>query len=446
MKIFISHSSMDADCGRKVCGLLEQAGHHCFIAPRDIPAGREYAGEIMRGIEDSDVLVLLLSNHSNQSPHVLREVEHAVSKSVPIAVYKLEEVQLNKSMEYFIMTHQWLNQKPGEDLRVIVDCVNHLEKSSGQLPAKNIVSTTKDKKMIVSLAAVLMLVVLAAGIFLWQKYRYKTSQPTYTLSPGETVTLGAYNQEPVTWRVIHLSEDGTRAVLISEHIVTMKAYDAAGSEKFNAENGKEYWSCQSEDFEDRELEARVRGNSDWKTSNIRTWLNSDREIVSYEGDKPSNRAMSEQKNGYENEAGFLNGFTEEERSVILETEVETRGNLLVQDQNQVTADRVFLLSREELKWLEEADVNFYATPTEAAVAQDATHWYQIYSREYGVDTYYWWLRDTAEDCVSQCYIVTNGYKGDVLSTRIVGTEGFGIRPAVTIDVEAFGRLQSKTNP
>ena len=79
MHVFISHSSNDAACAQEVCALLENGGHRCFIAPRDIRSGREYAEELILGIERSDVIVLLMTNAANRSPHVLREVEHAAT-------------------------------------------------------------------------------------------------------------------------------------------------------------------------------------------------------------------------------------------------------------------------------------------------------------------------------------------------------------------------------
>ncbi len=94
-----------------MCQVLEQDGNRCFLAPRDIRTGYEYAEEIVNGIDSSDLMILILSEQANHSPHVLREVERAVSKSVPIIVYKLSEVQLTKSMEYFLMAHQWMNAK-----------------------------------------------------------------------------------------------------------------------------------------------------------------------------------------------------------------------------------------------------------------------------------------------------------------------------------------------
>ena len=82
MYIFISHSSSDYKVAEEVCNLLEQEGHKCFLAPRDIRSGYEYAEEIMNGIEKSDVMLLLMSKEANQSPHVLREVERALAQKV----------------------------------------------------------------------------------------------------------------------------------------------------------------------------------------------------------------------------------------------------------------------------------------------------------------------------------------------------------------------------
>lgn len=101
MHIFISHSSRDAEFADSVCRLLEGSGHNCFIAPRDIRPGREYAEEIIDGITGADIMLLLLSEESNRSQHVFREVERAVSSHVPIVVYKMEEVELTKSLSYF---------------------------------------------------------------------------------------------------------------------------------------------------------------------------------------------------------------------------------------------------------------------------------------------------------------------------------------------------------
>lgn len=465
MNIFISHSSKDAESANEVCALLEQAGHTCFIAPRDIPSGKEYAQEIMLGIERSQAVLFMLSANSNSSPHVLREIEHAVSRSIPIVVYKMEEVELTKSMEYFLMAHQWMNQKANEGYDAIVKCMDNLQSDFDQSAALRDVgrnnaplpkgSTAQGKtagngkkdRMVKALAAVVLTaVVLAAILIPLAGSRRKDSQHTGArpaLALGDTVTLGTYNNEPIAWRVVRLSEDEGTAVLIAEHIITMKAYDAAASDRYNIDNGNDYWRYSSDDFQDKTLETRVRGNNDWASSNIRTWLNADTQIVDYEGNAPSALAMSELKNGYENEAGFLYGFTAAERDAIVETQVECKGNALSQDSCPATSDKVFLLSLEELDWLEEADVSIYTTPTEAAVSQDGTGWYDSYSLSYGITSYFWWLREPAENSPSQCYIVCNGLTDARTKTETVGVEGFGIRPAITVELRALEGLNTE---
>ena len=124
MYIFISHSSNDAEIAQELCSVLESNGSQCFLAPRDIRSGFEYAAEIINGIDRADAMLLLLSNTANNSPHILREIERAVSKSIPIIVYKLEEVTLTKSMEYFLMSHQWLNSEKGTH-KQLLNCIEN---------------------------------------------------------------------------------------------------------------------------------------------------------------------------------------------------------------------------------------------------------------------------------------------------------------------------------
>lgn len=112
------------------------------MAPRSIAPGTEYGEAIIAGIEQAEVFVLVYSKHSNQSQHVLREVERCVNKNTPLIAYKIEEVQPTKSMEYFLMANQWMQaaDAPKEHMQELYDAVVHLlggAKESGQGDAKN---------------------------------------------------------------------------------------------------------------------------------------------------------------------------------------------------------------------------------------------------------------------------------------------------------------------
>jgi len=108
-EVFISYASVDSVIANTVCATLESNKIACWIAPRNILPGKDFAAEIIDGIESSRVFVLILSTHSAASPHVLRELNKAASRGIPILSFFIEEVSLSKSMEYYLSTDHWLD-------------------------------------------------------------------------------------------------------------------------------------------------------------------------------------------------------------------------------------------------------------------------------------------------------------------------------------------------
>lgn len=439
MHLFISHSSANYDVAAEMCEYIEKHGTTCFIAPRDIRSGKEYAEEIINGIHQADAMVLIMSEQSNKSPHVLREVERAVSRGIPILVYKLEDVKLTKSMEYFLMTHQWIACERKKDYSKILAFIQEHEdkvnnKTSDSAPSKALSASSKGKrtKMIPIMGICLAIIILVS---VWCIFGLKP-QKSHTYQVGDTIVFGTYNEEPIQWRILKIYEDSNNAVLISTDILTMKAYDAAEGGTFNSDGINEYWSQNTLADTDYTLQVQVRGNSDWSSSNIRTWLNSTSEVVKYNDQPPTAPSMSEHYNGYHTEPGFLYAFQSEELEALVETEIVTKGNALSETETVTTNDYVFLLSKDELLWFEESDISLYASPTEAALEQDASNWFDVHFSVYEDNNYFWWLREPVEGSSSQCYMVNNGYTQEMFTTANVGTEGFGIRPAIVVNLEA----------
>lgn len=107
--VFISYSSRDHGVAEAVCSRLEADGLRCWIAPRDIRPGHEWAEAIIDGINACRLFVILVSASSNVSRQVLREVERAVSKGLPVIPVRVEDVALSKALEYFLSAAHWLN-------------------------------------------------------------------------------------------------------------------------------------------------------------------------------------------------------------------------------------------------------------------------------------------------------------------------------------------------
>src|SRR3984885_10125193 len=107
--VFVSHSSQDAAVANAIVESLEQHGIKCWIAPRDVTPGSQYADEIVAAINDAKVLVLVLSEYAVASPHVGREIERAASKLRRIIVLRTDAAPLTRSFEYFLSESQWID-------------------------------------------------------------------------------------------------------------------------------------------------------------------------------------------------------------------------------------------------------------------------------------------------------------------------------------------------
>lgn len=493
--IFISHSSEDSVVAQKLCEYLEIRNKRCFIAPRNIRSGHEYAQELLNGIDNSYVVVLMLSNNSNESPHVLREIERAVSKNIPIVVYKMENVVLSKSLEYFLMTHQWMNAKDETDFSKIYESVCSLAENNQELnevPANDEISekrkteyspdvkinnirSNKIKYIICGAAIVSVLM----AVFVTCKYVNNSSEnnddnsninqnnaisyqddikdsdvikneniqkkqddsnkednekdKSAPLKIADTIKFGTYNNTDLEWTVFDINEDGT-AQIVTNQIITFKAFDSAESGESYMYNGQFYPPGNPDNVNNFELLVQTIGNNDWSTSNIRTWLNSDSQYVKYDDAPPISKGMADYKNGYDTEPGFLYNFTAEEKSAIVITDNTTKEYYRNNGSDIVTQDKVYLLTKADVEKMKNAGINIYASPTKQAVEDNESVLYSEFKNTYNRDEFYWWLREPVENTPDECYFVTSGCEDNKYSKRGVNVESFGIRPAITVDV------------
>ena len=106
---FVSYASQDAAVANAIVENLEQHGIKCWIAPRNITPGLQYADEIVGAINNTKVLVLVFSEHAAESAHLGREIERAASKRRRIIVLRTDAAPLTRSFEYFLSDSQWID-------------------------------------------------------------------------------------------------------------------------------------------------------------------------------------------------------------------------------------------------------------------------------------------------------------------------------------------------
>ena len=126
-KVFISHSKFDKAIAELICTALESEGIGCWIAPRDIPYGNDWAGEIASAIENSCLFIFVLSEHSNSSRQCPKEITVADNVGIPIVCVKIDDVEMCHALKYHLSTQQILfldasNIK--EELKIVTSAIS----------------------------------------------------------------------------------------------------------------------------------------------------------------------------------------------------------------------------------------------------------------------------------------------------------------------------------
>jgi formylglycine-generating enzyme required for sulfatase activity len=147
---FISYSTRDTERAQRVCDLLEQQGLTCWIAPRDVRRGYEYKAEIVNGIENSRLMVLLLSKNANESKHVHREVNIADESGKPILPVRLEKINPSANLKYVLSAQQYfeaLEETFEKEIRLLAEAIKERAgKTLKPSPEKDSVTSPKIAK------------------------------------------------------------------------------------------------------------------------------------------------------------------------------------------------------------------------------------------------------------------------------------------------------------
>lgn len=106
--IFISHSVVDKDLANYLCNAFEANGLSCWIAPRNIVPGTEWADSITNAISDCAVLLVVYSKNSLRSSQVAKEIGMADRKRKYIIPYKIDDTEPEGAFDYYLSGCQWV--------------------------------------------------------------------------------------------------------------------------------------------------------------------------------------------------------------------------------------------------------------------------------------------------------------------------------------------------
>ena len=194
--VFISYASADAPLAQKVCAALEAAGILCWIAPRDVVPGTQYADGIVGAIDESRILVLIVSKEALASAHVGRELERAASKRHPIIALKVDEAPLTRAFEYFLNQSQWIEVGAGGADGAIAKLVEAVGRHLAPGPAATPTRAPQPMQKVAmsrrtwSIAAAIVVVALVAGfLFVGKGWLYGRPPATVPIADKSIAVL-----------------------------------------------------------------------------------------------------------------------------------------------------------------------------------------------------------------------------------------------------------------
>ena len=110
--VFISYSSHDQKVVEGLCAYLEQHKIRCFVAYRDIPRGVVWARAIVEALDESRMMVVVFSDHFNNSDQVDREIELASEDRKPILTFRITDDAFKGAKKYYLKNINWIDAFP----------------------------------------------------------------------------------------------------------------------------------------------------------------------------------------------------------------------------------------------------------------------------------------------------------------------------------------------
>lgn len=105
MEVFVSYNRNDAEHAMALVNFLEQRGHQCWIAPRNVVLS--YASDIVDAISKCKIFLVLITKNSLTSVHVLNEIEQAYvyyskGQLAIIPLFLSGELSLTPALDYYL--------------------------------------------------------------------------------------------------------------------------------------------------------------------------------------------------------------------------------------------------------------------------------------------------------------------------------------------------------
>jgi hypothetical protein len=146
--VFVSYSSKDKTIADTIVAAMENNHIRCWVAPRDVKPGEDWANAITNAIQDSKVFLVIFSGNSNKSQRVLDEINFAISQELTILPFRIENLEPDGALRLHLSSRHWLDAyDPSWEkhlIKLTSTIASILEKPAGEIGTE--ISGTKGKK------------------------------------------------------------------------------------------------------------------------------------------------------------------------------------------------------------------------------------------------------------------------------------------------------------
>ena len=107
--LFVSHVSEDRVAALEIVGELERRGVPCWIAPRNVEPGHPFDDEIVAALDRCRAMLLIFSEHCNESEYIRREVTVAGENRKIIIPFRIEDAQPRRGLRVRLSDLHWID-------------------------------------------------------------------------------------------------------------------------------------------------------------------------------------------------------------------------------------------------------------------------------------------------------------------------------------------------
>ena len=190
--VFVSYASQDAAVANSIVESLESQGLRCWIAPRDVKPGAQYADAIVRAINEAKAVVLVMSASAVASSHVGKEIERASSKRKPIIAFRIDAAPLNHALEYFLSESQWIDVRAlgmAAALNKVNGAVGQGSATSSQAVPDRPSGRVGKRAGIAAAVVVALSVAVGLGFYIWKSNHGAAQTPAVAAITDKSIAV-----------------------------------------------------------------------------------------------------------------------------------------------------------------------------------------------------------------------------------------------------------------